>query len=163
MARAFIDLKVTGVERLQARAVDERVLRKPLRKLMRQAGQVVKQEYVSRARGVSRRVARRVRVKLRQGKAPAYITESIHVMSRYGGAPAIVSGRRVAGMSGARGKPVKMPPVGALRGGFAAARLVATRGIPGRPFVEATFATVKPRVESLLRDGTREIEAAWRS
>lgn len=146
-----LSIKAEGLARLQKACADDRTLRKPLRKLMRTAGNVIKAEY--KARATSRRLARKTRLKIRQGRAPAYIPESVHVVSKYGGAPAIVSGRRPG---------AKMPPIAAVRGGFPAARAIGQRGIPGKPFVEAVFQTVRQRVDGLLREGSREIEHSWK-
>lgn len=153
-AAVRLHIKADGVERLQARCVDERLLRKPLRKLMRAAGNYVKKAYVARARPISRRTARRVRVKITQGKGPAFIPESVHVMSRYPGAPSIVSGRRPG---------AKMPPIVAIRGGYPAAQAVKRTGMAARPFVEAVFSETRGAVEKLLKDGAAEIERTWRA
>lgn len=147
-----IKLRLTGLDELLRRAATERLVKRALRQAMRQAGKAMKAEYIARARGISWRLARRVRMKIKQGPAPAYLPIEVKVYPRYAGGPAIVSGRRVG---------AKQPSVGALRGGFPAARLVARRGLPGHPFVPAVMAAVSLRVQRLLSEVGQGMEAAW--
>lgn len=147
-----IELRLTGLDELIRRATTERLVKKALRTAMRQAGKAMKAEYIIHARSFSRRLARRVRVKIKQGPAPAYLPIEVKVFPRYAGGPAIVSGRRAG---------AKQPPVGALRGGFPAARVVAQRGLPGHPFVPAVMAAVAPKVQHLLAGVGRGMEGAW--
>lgn len=152
VARGGLEIRITGITELMARAQDDRFLRRPIRKALRAAGKLMKAEYVTVARPISRRLARRVRVKIKQGAAPAYIPQDVAVTTRYAGGPAIVSGRRAG---------AKLPPVRALRGGFAAARAVAERGLPGHPFLPAVVRAVGPPIERSLATAAREMERQW--
>lgn len=152
VASGGVELKLTGLDELIRRAEAERLYRKALRKAMRLAGKAMKTEYLARARPISRRLAKGVRTKIKQGPAPAYLPVEVKVYPRYAGGPAIVSGRRAG---------AKQPPMAALKWGFPAARRVAARGLPGHPFVPQVMAAVAPQVTRLLAGVGQEMEQAW--
>ena len=129
-------IKVENLEKLMAKLDGDRVARRTIRKTMRLAAKAAKAKMVGRARPISRKLAR-----ARVSPTAAW-------------APTAEAGRRPG---------AKQPPMGVLKGGFPAARLVAKRGLPPRPFVAPATRDSAAEVARILRDAAKEIEAAWRS
>lgn len=140
-------IKVENLEKLMAKLDGDRVARRTIRKTMRLAAKAAKAKMVGRARPISRKLAR-ARVKVARDALSA------RVIPTAAWAPTAEAGRRPG---------AKQPPMGVLKGGFPAARLVAKRGLPPRPFVAPATRDSAAEVARILRDAAKEIEAAWRS
>lgn len=144
-----VDVKITGLRQAVARAEAETIFRRPLRKALRGMGKLVKANVVATARPISRKLARRVRVKVDRARVPAYVRITngaswVHVAEE---------GRRPG---------AKQPPVTALRGGFAAAKAVAERGLPGHHFMARARSASEPGIAQLVRQLERTMDAIWR-
>lgn len=139
-------IKVTGLKEITAKLDSEKVARRTLRKALRLAAKATKVRLLAKARPISRRLAR-ARVKVARDAMSARVIPTAawaHVAEK---------GRRPG---------AKQPPMGVLKGGFPAARLVAQRGLPPRPFVAPAARESVAEVVKILRDAGKEIEAEWR-
>lgn len=140
-------IRVVNIEKIIAKLDSERAAKKILRKTMRAAAKVTKQRMLTRARVISRKLARgRVKV--------ARDAFSARVIPTAAWANTAERGRRPG---------AKAPPITALKGGWPAAQAVAKRGLPARPFVAPAARDSAADVQSLLKGAAREIELQWRS
>jgi hypothetical protein len=129
-------IKVENLEKLLGKLDSDKLARRQVKKAIRLAAKAAKVHLLARARPISKRLAR----------ARVIPTASF--------ANTMEKGRRAG---------AKAPPAGALKGGFLAARKVAQRGLPPRPFVAPAARDSAAEVQSILRDTAKEIEQAWRS
>lgn len=141
-----ITIEIKGIARMQERIKGNTLARKALRDSLRKAAQSTKAVATRRAGIISRGLARRT------GSGVFRDLSGAKVVNRAAWANVAEKGRRPG---------AKMPPVGALRGGYPAAALVAKRGLPARPFMAPAARESKPAIEAALRDGARAVEAAW--
>lgn len=146
---ASVSLEMKGLEALRQK-VDGGMTRRILKVTMREAGKAAKAAMQRRTRPISRRLTRRVKVQIDRAPVPSWAK----AINTYAGAAAIDSGRQAG---------AKAPPAGRLRGGYAAAQLVARRGIRARPFMEPARDDVRGEVNRLLDNAAREMERVWRS
>lgn len=143
-----VHVEVKGVGEAVIRAEAERAFRRPLRKMLRAAGNVLKKQYVSLARPVSRKLARRVRVTVDRSPVPEY--------ARVAASAAWVHVAEVGRRPGA-----KLPPATALRGGYGAAFVVAVVGLPGHHIMQRAVAAAQPDINNTIRTMSREMEAQF--
>lgn len=141
-------VEVKGLKELAERAQAERAIRRPMRRGLREAAKAAKASMAGVARPISRRLARRIRVAVDRRPVPLWAKATY----TYAGAQAIERGRRAG---------AKLPPVGALKGGFAARKAVAARGVPARPYFERAKRAAEPAVQAIMGRVAKEIEATW--
>lgn len=145
---AVMEISISGLAELYQRANSDRLIRQPLRKGLRIVGNSVKRHVVRIATPVGRSLARRVSVKVDRHPTPRWVRIAnraawVHVGER---------GRRPG---------AKRPPAKALRGGFAAAKVVAERGLPGYRVMERAANASQPDLHELVGDLTRGIQRAF--
>lgn len=145
---AKITVEMKGLDSLIARADGTRLLRRPLRRGLRRMGKVMKAHVVAIARPISASLARRVKVEVDRDFTPKWVK----VVNRAAWVHVAERGRR----PGAKG-----PPMGKLRGGFAAGRVVSARGLPGHRVMARAAAASQRDVAAVNREISREMEAAW--
>ena len=56
----------------------------------------------------------------------------------------------------------KMPPVGVLKGGYAAAKAVSIRGLPGHHVMARAEQASRSGVQASMETAARDMEALWR-
>lgn len=144
MARDTL-IKVEGLERIISKCDHEKLVLRQVRKAMRLAAKAAKAKLTARARTISRTLTRS-KVKV------ARDAMSVQVIPTAAWANTAEKGRH----PGAR-----MPPPGALRGGYPAARRVAERGLRPRPFVGPATQDSAAEVQRILEDAGKEIQAEW--
>lgn len=145
----LVGLKLDGLDSLVKVATEERLLRRPLRKGLRGIGKQIKANVVKTLRPISRRAARATTVIVNRAPVPAWV----RVRSRHPAIHVFEVGRSPG---------AKAPPMGKLRGGFAAARAIKRRGRPAfHPMQRAERASVAT-VDRMVAEVGREIEAVWR-
>lgn len=142
-----IGVEVKGLERLREKVGSDKLLKRELRKGLRQAANAVKRRIQARGRPISRKLAKRVTVTIARDLMGATIRPTA------AWANTAERGRRPG---------AKQPPAGVLTGGWAAARVVARRGLPARPFVAPAATDARADVQRILQDTAVTIEAAWR-
>jgi hypothetical protein len=140
-------IKVENLEKLLGKLDSDKLARRQVKKAIRLAAKAAKVHLLARARPISKRLAR-ARVTIARDALSARVIPTASF------ANTMEKGRRAG---------AKAPPAGALKGGFLAARKVAQRGLPPRPFVAPAARDSAAEVQSILRDTAKEIEQAWRS
>jgi hypothetical protein len=145
---ARVSIEIEGLKECIAAADSERTLRRPLRKTLREAGKLLKANIVAMGRPVGRSLVRRLKVTVDKAPLPTY--------ARVSNKAAWVNVAEVGRHAGA-----KMPPPGALRGGFAAAIAVSRRGIPGHGVMRRAAAATSAQMPALTRDLDQGMTLAW--
>lgn len=155
MAAPTLRMEVKGVAELvdKCEAGGKRILAKPLKKAFRAAGKVVKAHVVTIARPVGRSLTRKIKVSIDRGMAPAYVPTYAKVKN----SAAWINVAEVGRHPGA-----KMPPVGTLKGGYAAAKAVSIRGLPGHHVMERAEQASRAGVQATFAAAASEMEQAWR-
>lgn len=150
-----LSIEIEGADKLIAKCQEggKRVIAKPLRTAFRVAAKAVKANIVTVARPISRSLTRKIRVSIDRGIGPVYAPRFGRVVNSAPWINVAENGRHPG---------AKMPPIGVLRGGFAAARVVAERGLPGRGVMSKAEQMSRPAVAAAFAAAAREIEAAWR-
>lgn len=148
-------IEIEGADKLIARCQEggKRIIAKPLRTAFRVAAKAVKANVITTARPISRSLTRKIRVSIDRGIGPVYAPRFGKVVNAAAWVNVAENGRHPG---------AKMPPIAALKGGFAAAKVVAVRGIPGHGFMSKAEQMSRPAVVAAFAAAAREIEAAWR-
>lgn len=145
-----LGITIKGLDDLTEHVREMPFLRRPLRKGFRTAAKAVKAAVVRRAGALSRRLARRTSVEVDGSYVPAWA----RVTNKAAWINVAEKGRHPG---------AKMPPVRALRGGFAAARAVSRRGLPGHQVMSGAAKDSEPQVRAIMAATAREVEALWRA
>lgn len=145
-----VQVTIKALPDLIEKAESNRGMRRLLRKALREAAKATKANVQARARGISKRLARRVKVTVDRKPVPHWA----RVTNTYAGANAIEAGRRPG---------AKMPPPDVLRGGVGAAMAVARDGVRARPFMAPAARDSRPDVDRALAAGGRAMEGWWRA
>jgi hypothetical protein len=145
---ARVSIEIEGLKECIAAADAERTFRRPLRKTLREAGKLLKTNVVAIGRPVGRSLVRKLKVTVDRSPTPTY--------ARVSNKAAWVNVAEVGRRAGA-----KMPPPGALRGGFAAARTVAARGLPGHGVMKRAAGATASQMPALTRDLEQGMTLSW--
>ena len=142
-----IGIEVVGLEKLRQKVGNDKLLKKPLRRGLRLAANAVKKRIGARGRPISRKLAKKIKVTVGRDLMSATIRPTA------AWANTAEKDRRPG---------AKAPPAGVLKGGWAAAQVVARRGLRPRPFVAPAAEDSRADVQRILQDTAAEVEAAWR-
>jgi hypothetical protein len=148
-------LEVKGADKLIKKVENGggKLLKKPLTKGMRAGAKVVKAHVITTTRPVGKSLTKGIRTSIDKGSAPLFVPKFAKVKATAPWINVAEEGRHPG---------AKMPPVGVLKGGYAAARAVSIRGLPAHHVMARAEQASRPGVESAFAAAAREIESLWR-